>query len=497
MKVLKLFSAFVLSAGLLFPQSFSITGGHDVVSDTLGKELIFDYVITNNSGSNLTLGIVRTSESLPADWSSSMCFDACFPPFLDSIATTPDFASSPLSPGESREFSLHVFTQNNQGTGTVNLKVLNLANASEVITKKLYATTELTGLSHVFSFSPHITVNYGSLGSEIIFEADITNNSPVPLLIDIIRTQNDLPADWTSSMCFDVCFPPFIDSVSTTETFASSPLMPAETRPFSLHIFPLVNEGTGNVILKVNNPLLDGDTYNFQFFGTTLLSSLNPGFTAILATEDTLSGMFGEELIFELDLKNTSEVPLIFEIERTLDQLPAGWYSALCFDVCFAPQISIIRTTDEFGSSPLSPGEERSISVHVFPLLTEGTGYTDLKISNTLFPESPVESHFTTHALTTGLERTENIPQNFFLSGNYPNPFNPSTRVGFGLPEASQITIELYNILGAKIKEIYSGNAAAGNYSINIGLQDQASGVYLLRLNSEKFSKTIKMILEK
>lgn len=497
MKILRLFSALIFSAGLLFPQSFSVTGGHEVISDTLGSEFVYEYQITNTTASNLTLAIVRTSESLPAEWSSSMCFDACFPPFIDSIATTFDFGSSPLSPGESRDFSLHVFSMTNSGTGTVSLKILNLSNPSDVMTKTVYATSELAGETHVFSFDPHLTVNYGNSGSEIIFDVDITNDSPVPLYIDIIRTQNDLPAEWTSSMCFDVCFPPFIDSVSTTETFASSPLSPGESRPFSLHIFPVTNEGTGIVTLKANNPLIEGDAYYFTFYGTTLLSPQAPGFTAAVVTEDTLWGMGGEEKVFEIALKNTSEVPLTFEIERTLNELPESWYSALCFDACFAPQISIIRTTEEFNSSPLAPGEERNISVHVFIVDNEGTARTHIKTSNLLFPESPVEAQFTTHSYTTGITRDDNIPGSFFLSNNYPNPFNPSTKVSFGLPEASGISIDLYNVLGAKVSNLFSGTKAAGNYSIDVNMNDQASGIYILRITSEKFSKSIKMILEK
>ncbi len=125
----------ILIAGttVLRPQTFQFVPNHTTVTDTLGSELIFEFELKNISNSPQTVYIVRPVDVLPhPDWSSSLCFDqGCFAPFVDSVATTFDFGSSPLQPGESREFSVHIFTMTQEGSATVVVEAHNLANPSE------------------------------------------------------------------------------------------------------------------------------------------------------------------------------------------------------------------------------------------------------------------------------------------------------------------------------------------------------------------------------
>jgi len=73
-----------------------------------------------------------------------------------------------------------------------------------------------------------------------------------------VRTINDLPAEWTSSLCFgELCFISSLDSIATTPEFQTEPLNPGDTLITSLHVFTLMNEGTANVQIQVgtfNNP---------------------------------------------------------------------------------------------------------------------------------------------------------------------------------------------------------------------------------------------------
>ncbi|MBN8547195.1 MAG: T9SS type A sorting domain-containing protein [Ignavibacteria bacterium] len=131
---------------LLFPavteaQTFEFTPNHTVLNDSLGSELVFEFTFRNLTNSPQTIYIVRTQENLPhQDWTSSMCFDlGCFAPFVDSVATTPDFSSSPLQPMETRDFSVHIFTSTINGTATVTVKAVNMNQPAE------FYTVELTG----------------------------------------------------------------------------------------------------------------------------------------------------------------------------------------------------------------------------------------------------------------------------------------------------------------------------------------------------------------
>ncbi len=94
--------------------------------------------------------------------------------------------------------------------------------------------------------------------------------------------------------------------------------------------------------------------------------------------------------------------------------------------------------------------------------------------------------------------KQKNIPQEFSLYQNYPNPFNPSTTIEFALPKASEVTLQIFNILGEEVVTLVSDRLNAGKYKVkwNVYLQgEMASGVYLYRLKAGDFVKTCKMLL--
>jgi hypothetical protein len=94
------------------------------------------------------------------------------------------------------------------------------------------------------------------------------------------------------------------------------------------------------------------------------------------------------------------------------------------------------------------------------------------------------------------------LPQSFHLCQNSPNPFNSSTSIGFSLPIASTVTIEVLNILGQKVKTLANRQYSAGNNEVvwdgkDDGGHDVSSGIYFYRLSSPEFTQTRKMILLK
>ncbi|MCS7053068.1 MAG: T9SS type A sorting domain-containing protein [Ignavibacterium sp.] len=142
MKLRFLIIVTTLIVSKLFSQDITFIPRQTSISDTMGKELIFYIDVRNISSSPQTLFIVRTQNNLPSGWSSSLCLDFCYPPFIDSVATTPDFGSNPLQPGEMREVSLHVYTSSNTpGQGTVQLKAGTFRNPTQTIIRNFTANT--------------------------------------------------------------------------------------------------------------------------------------------------------------------------------------------------------------------------------------------------------------------------------------------------------------------------------------------------------------------
>lgn len=88
------------------------------------------------------------------------------------------------------------------------------------------------------------------------------------------------------------------------------------------------------------------------------------------------------------------------------------------------------------------------------------------------------------------------------LYGNYPNPFNPSTNISFSLPVATEVTIEIYNLLGQKIVTLVKADYEAGEHIVQWNGRDAggsvvASGIYFYRLTTGDFVEAKKMLLLK
>ena len=96
----------------------------------------------------------------------------------------------------------------------------------------------------------------------------------------------------------------------------------------------------------------------------------------------------------------------------------------------------------------------------------------------------------------------EGVPNEFTLHENYPNPFNPTTTLRFDIPEVSDITVTIFNMLGQKVRTFNYQNTSAGYHSVkwnatnDLGEQVGA-GVYLYQLQTKDFVKTRKMVLLK
>ncbi len=96
--------------------------------------------------------------------------------------------------------------------------------------------------------------------------------------------------------------------------------------------------------------------------------------------------------------------------------------------------------------------------------------------------------------------KDDKLPSTYQLKQNFPNPFNPRTEIGYDLPERSDVTLEVYNMLGQKIKVLVNEPQSAGYYQIIWdGRTDMGnpvgSGVYFYRIQANNFSKVRKMIL--
>jgi uncharacterized delta-60 repeat protein len=88
-------------------------------------------------------------------------------------------------------------------------------------------------------------------------------------------------------------------------------------------------------------------------------------------------------------------------------------------------------------------------------------------------------------------------PNEFNLAQNYPNPFNPTTTIQYSIPQRSNVTLKVYDILGNEVATLVNEERARGVYSVNFDASQLASGIYFYRIQAGSFIETKKMILIK
>ncbi len=102
----------------------------------------------------------------------------------------------------------------------------------------------------------------------------------------------------------------------------------------------------------------------------------------------------------------------------------------------------------------------------------------------------------------TGIKNMQTLPKEFALEGNYPNPFNPSTEIKFLLPQSSNVEINIYNILGEKVRTLVDRILPAGENKVQWNGKNDvgeyvSSGVYIYTLKALRKELSSKMLLIK
>jgi hypothetical protein len=94
-------------------------------------------------------------------------------------------------------------------------------------------------------------------------------------------------------------------------------------------------------------------------------------------------------------------------------------------------------------------------------------------------------------------ENQPGVPYRFELAQNFPNPFNPSTRITFTIPEQADATLKVFDILGREVQTLLKAALAPGEYEVNWISAGLPSGVYFYRLEAGKYAAVRKAVLLK
>lgn len=134
-----------------------------------------------------------------------------------------------------------------------------------------------------------------------------------------------------------------------------------------------------------------------------------------------------------------------------------------------------------------------------------GVGETPIRFGDNFNTGDRLGDDFTTevingkvylHVISPVIDEGD-FPKGFKLDQNYPNPFNPETNISFSIINPQRVSIDVYDIHGRLIENVYKGFNNTGTYTVKFNAQNLSSGVYLYRLTTERGVETKKLTLIK
>ena len=147
-----------------------------------------------------------------------------------------------------------------------------------------------------------------------------------------------------------------------------------------------------------------------------------------------------------------------------------------------------LRSTPQTSNHPAVTERDNGDTTRFLFIWTEGSSSPYTIASS--FADGPI--YAPKNVLPT---RISEIPGEFILGTNYPNPFNPGTHIRYNLPEDAVTELVIYNILGQEVARLVEGFKSAGSYGVKFDATDLPSGVYMYRLQAGKYSATRKLVL--
>jgi hypothetical protein len=159
-----------------------------------------------------------------------------------------------------------------------------------------------------------------------------------------------------------------------------------------------------------------------------------------------------------------------------------------------APQSKVILYEAVFFKGAVS-GKEIEVRRNVTCLHHNSSGSAPLTKTSALAAGDAEESND-----SECLDATE--VKEYALAQNYPNPFNPETEIRFALPQASHVTLKIFNTLGETVRILADKDFAAGVHILRWNAENErgekmASGMYFYQLVTPSFTKANRMILTK
>lgn len=229
---------------------------------------------------------------------------------------------------------------------------------------------------------------------------------------------------------------------------------------------------TGSFKLDENGSELNITENTGDSFNITIQKSLNPAGNI----PEEIETIF-EDTFYIIDLSTSGAVDIVYDL--TFD------ISGISFS---NESMATVLKREDSSSEWQNVKDIPNASVSIENGLLTASGLTS-------FSEFAIAEE--SEPTTVSNEPLGAVPTKFSLDQNYPNPFNPSTTIRFGLPNASEVNIEIYNMIGQKVMVLSNNRFGAGWHTISFNASGLSSGIYIYRIRAGNFIETKRMTLIK
>jgi hypothetical protein len=189
-------------------------------------------------------------------------------------------------------------------------------------------------------------------------------------------------------------------------------------------------------------------------------------------------------------------------VVRSREELQIGASGTIARMAIFKGELLLsIQDASAVGSRIMLVNNELTASTNISEGITGGTEFNLIATTNTQIFGNKLGETNKMWAYGAAPVNTSNedisILEKFVLAQNYPNPFNPSTIISFNLPQASEVTLKVYNMLGQEVATLLNSRMSSGLQTVKFDASNLASGMYIYRLQVGSNIKTNKMMLIK
>ena len=200
---------------------------------------------------------------------------------------------------------------------------------------------------------------------------------------------------------------------------------------------------------------------------------------------DTIPGA-GDYFAMKISLENVGDVATVENISAYLNSLDTS--------------LAVVTVTSQPYYGNLAPGEisetQGGYGIQISPNAPDNIQITfglDIASNGYIF-WSDTTSIF---IITNVDDISKELPTEFKLNQNFPNPFNPSTKIRYSIPQQSKVLIRVFDVLGNEIETLFNEEKPVGTYEISWYAERLPSGVYFYQLKAGDFIQTKKMVLMK